>query len=460
VLRANGASRIYGMGFYTHTGMSTYDILQEDANSQIILTAGELSAERMSIINWANVHISFQDRFPQEPPSHIFREEIHVGAAELGRETAMGSGSSTQRGMMVYNYNGSTFTDVTQIAISRTGSTFTMTNGLNSAIYFGWNLKDAAGNYLKFYGLEAGVTAARVLGGGTVVWEYWGGASWLPLTVMAVNKLPPYTSYANAAFSEVATVDIRFNINLATAGTWVANDPISSGTNRYWVRYRVSTAITSGPTIEFIRFHSNRKLIGTDGFVQYFGLARPLNRIAWDVGMLSGTDVGDPAADQGIFLSDTLDVGREQNAFDAGGIDRVGLLKRLPYDCDTSTPIAFQWTWFTVAGGGDVLWNIRWGYSSDGANIYLTEGAAPTTHATQQLITQIIPSAGAGIQITSMAQLDVSGMVARRVGSAGDILWLTLERDGSGGSGDTNTGDAVLVEISPYYAKWSEGGHF
>jgi len=136
---------------------------------------------------------------------------------------------------------------------------------------------------------------------------------------------------------------------------------------------------------------------------------------------------------------------------------RVGFNSVLPMDLDTSSPITFSWQIIAEAAGGqDVDWILRWGYSTDGDNVYSTSGGAPTTVPSQQTYTVSLP---APVPFTSKwysHNLDVSDMVARRDGGYPDTIWFTISRDGAT---DAYAGEIDIINISANYTKWCDGGH-
>jgi hypothetical protein len=227
------------------------------------------------------------------------------------------------------------------------------------------------------------------------------------------------------------------------------------GVEYYWVRFRINSTVTTSPVIDQIKIHSNRTEINSDGWIEYFGKARPIDTLPWDAGLLEAAAAS--PSNQDLFLSDNLDVGRVENLFANGATDRIGFLSPLPLSIDTSSPIKFSWSVKTDdATAGDIDWVIRWGYVTDGGAIYSSQAAAPTTGPNEQSIS--ISEAAPTTANTLMwytVDLDISTMVSRREGGFGDTIFVSLQRT----SGDTHAGDVGLVAISANYVKWCEGGH-
>lgn len=387
--------------------------------------------------------------------SLITKASLAVGSPDRPSKASLGEGHAYTRGMIVYQYdtvNG--FTDVTQQAHSYTGSTFGFSSvATNSAIYLSTTLK-TDGTYVKFFGAEVKIDTAGVAGGGSILPEYWNGSAWVPFTVMRTNGMSPYYPTTTSLVSLPAgTYQFRFNARINDA--WTANDPIGLGINTYWMRLRIASTITTSPLVEQVLLHSNQSKINSDGWMEFYGKARPVARMPWNYGMLQPA-VSSPS-NQDQFLSDTLDVGKIENLFGNNATDRIGFLAPVPFDMDTSTPIRLRWAVRYSDNTGDVIWNVRWGYSTSSDIVYTSQAEAPTTHATQQIttITEAVPSTIGQIKWHTV-DLSVYGMNPRNPDGTSDILWVTIERDGTT---DTFSGGAGFVAIAGDYLQWTIGGH-
>jgi hypothetical protein len=160
---------------------------------------------------------------------------------------------------------------------------------------------------------------------------------------------------------------------------------------------------------------------------------------------------------QDQYLSDTLDVGKIENLFVNNATDRIGFLAPVPFELDTSTPIRLRWAARYSEATGNITWNVRWGYSTSTDIIYTSQAEAPTTHATQQLltVTEAVPSTIGQIKWHTV-DISVANMNPRNSDGVSDILWLTIERDGIT---DTFAGTAGFVAIAGDYLQWTVGGH-
>jgi len=210
------------------------------------------------------------------------------------------------------------------------------------------------------------------------------------------------------------------------------------------------------PVLQQSKLHSSRMEVNGDGWPEFFGNARPIGLLPWDLGLTEAASAS--PSNQDLFVSDLLDVGRIENKFSNGTTDRIGFTDFLPLELDTSCPITLRLALITDdASAGNIDFVIRWGYTADGDNVYTSSGSAPTTGPNEQNITTSLAApTAANTQLTYEFDLDVSGMVARRAaGGFGDIIWISIQRT----AGDTHAGDISMINLKAYYYKWATGGH-
>ena len=282
-------------------------------------------------------------------------------------------------------------------------------------------------------------------------------SAWTPINYMMTDADNSYQSYAKGLFEHQGSFQVRYDSFLAEDKSWGNTDPMSLGTPYYWIRIRIDSAITTSPTFEQVKVHSNRTEMNADGYIEFFGKARPFRRLPWDAGLLQAGP--DSPQNQDLFVSDNLDRGYIENNFEDGNTDRVGFNTYLPADCDTSSPIRFAWTVTSDASGGNTRWIVRWGYTADGDNVYHTDGLAPGTGPNEQEIITVeeMPSSSY-VQATFYVDIDISVLCPNREGSFGDLLWITLERTGGNGA-DSHGGDVALINVLPRYLTHVLGGH-
>jgi hypothetical protein len=449
-----GINYIEGGGVYAR-GTRTYDIVQENSTGHIRLGTCLLDDTLFNITNWVIIDIDFNSESEGDEGFHVIKE-LHVGIPERGSETVLGEGDSYTRGMMIYTYNHTTtiFTDVSDEAKSASGSTLQVPGtAVGNAIYMSSDLNNGT-DYLKFAGIKANVLTS--ITDGWYDFEFWNGTSWEYINTMSTQSNKPYLPYAWDVFYNTGSQQIRFNND--SLNDWVKNDPISSGTNRYWVRVIVGGITTGTAVLEQIKLHSNRSEFNSDGYQEYFGTARPISNFLWDFGLMKPST--NSPADQDLYLSDKISVGRVENKFTNGVTDRQGYNGYIPFDIDTSCNLKLRWSYITDdTSAGDIFWVIRWGHTTDDDSVFRTTTTAPTTGPNEQtmILIESAPSVE-DTQITVEASLHIEELISRRESGFGDILWISLERQG-GDVLDTHNGDVSIIQSSGFYTKWCEGGH-
>jgi len=435
--------------------------LEVNATTSKLYGAGVTARQDLCYFNpAADVSIVF---LSQEPNNQSFAviADLTVGRKTRGRAVQLGSGASYTHNMLVYTYRQATATYVDVSAAARDLTTeFTFPDGLvNDAIYVSSDNLDILSAYLKFYDLRC-LLKTLMSGDGALAKEYWNGASWTAFTAMETDQAAPYAPQGNTIFKSTLACRVRFNWKILS--NWAVNDPPTTGTNRYWVRFRITTQPTTKPVFYQYRLGPSRTRLAEDGFVEYFGNARPIKRLPLDIAGFR------PAADspgaQDLYLSKVLDVGRDENSFDNGAVDRITFAAFLPFDIDTSCPLRLIFAWVAATNNaGNVNWTIRWALSDIDSLEYLTSVSAPASAPGQKSSSTIVavPLNSQSKQVNTTFDLDISDFVSRVTGQpAGKILWVSIERDATAGNpNDTLVGSAAVLQLLPLYTAWCEGGH-
>jgi hypothetical protein len=427
----------------------TNHVVQANATDVIRIQSGVVDRQKMSIVDASNISIA---AFSNDSDQVDFlTRDFGIGLPEAGRITHMGEGRDFRRGQLVYTEtSGAVFADVSAAAAEDDGTTLTLPGvAADNAIYVSHSL---GASPLQFAGLKVDVDTAASVGAGALIAEYWDGSSWTEFKTMSSDAQPPHLPRGEVPFARVGTEYIRFDARVLSS--WSTNDPPTLGASRYWVRFRVSSAITTAPIIDRIQIAPNRTEVSEDGFVQYFGAGRPVKVSSLGVASLQGSAA--PGTAQGVLLSDNLDVGRLGNSLADGATSRVGAIIYAPDDMDTSTAAKLVWTWFSDSSTGAVDWVVRWGSSSDGDALHGSQATAPATAPGEQSssVTTTVP-ATAGNQITQSVELDLSSVITRQASGEPDLIWFSIERDGSG---DTATGVVNIVHAELKYLSWCTGG--
>lgn len=455
-VRTNSGGQIRG-SVISISNTVVNDVLVESVNDQVNLNTGELNINKVFTPSWDNVFLEMTS-FETGDEGSFFSKEISVGVPEKGRESVFGEGDSTSRGMMAYSYDGAVFTDVSHIAESPSGSTFSFPTTTNSGYYLSWDLETSS-DYKRPAGFKINVATPLENGTGSYVMEFWNGSSWQEFNYLVTDAGNPYISHTKNFDSLSGGYQIRFDIRLALSNNWIKNDPVTSGTERYWVRFRIVDSITTSPNIENIKLHTSRTEFNDDGWQEFFGLARPIKLIPWDWGLVQAAN--NSPANQDLFYSDSLAIGRIENNFVAGTVDKAGLTAQLPLDADTSCPLVLSWSFIKEDNSpGDIRWEVAYGYTKDGDSVSISTGGAPPIGATEKTEVLIQDVQGsAEIQFTATVLLDISEINSRKEDNSFDTLWLTLRRVGNDAT-DTYPDDIDIINIFANYFSWSNGGHF
>lgn len=432
------------------------DISIADTDSTIVCATTNSNRNKISLpTGYTSFYGNFNDLTDGDEAT-VFYSEVAVGRPEDGKEAIFGEGDSYTRGMLFYSYNASTtnYTNRTSDVITPDdGNTATFDGtAIDNALYLTTTLTNRNGSNIKYLGAKDKISTAGV--GGSYIFEYWNGGSWVEMKRMVVTSSSNYLM-TESIFDNIGQYQVRYDDSVDSS--WVPNDPMGLGENYYWVRVRITSSPSVLPVFDQIKIHSNRSEINEDGYLEYFGKARPISQLPVIYGSFQAA--ANSPSNQDIYLSDNLDVGMVENDFVNSATDRTAMAFNIPLDLDTSCPVRFRISYFgTAAGTATVDWTVRWAYSAPGDSIYTSAATAPTTAPNEQSITRSVAmNASAGTLQTELFELDVNGIITERASAAsGDILWISVERTGTT---DAYAGDVVMISITPFYTCWREGGH-
>lgn len=421
-----------------------YDLDIQALSADVQIYGGQL---RVDLINNPNNITIFSSAFSNQPYNQSLQilGDLHVGTHLQASDSSIGQGDSYVNGMVVLTDNGTgtNFINITSSAKDRNVTTaFLQGLTVGNVIYIG---SDAV-----YYGLDIKVTVNWSVGDSDkIAKEYWNGVTWVNLSIMTTKASPPYPSRTDLMLEIIEEQRINFGKTTGFSITSV------NGIAAYWTRYRV-TALLTGPVATFnsLELHPSSTKINNDGFIEYFGNARPIKLIHWDLGQLE--PASSSPADQDVFISDNLDIGKQENLFANSATDRSGFNTYLPREIDTSYGAKFRWSYRSTATGGSINWVIRWGWTNDNFDVYTSTATAPAVGVNEQSSSFSTPVvAPIGRQITQTFTLSIPKVNARPLTGNPDMLWITLQRT----VGDTHTGDVALIQVQGEYVAFCEGGH-
>lgn len=428
--------RLTGAELYGQTYDWLVDPALTGAGTKIRILSSQFRYERLNFPSafaaGADITAVFEDEAEQNNPTSRIIGELSVGIAEIPRESAFGEGDSNVNGMHVFAFDGSaTWADNTTAAKSSSGSTFTLLNAVTSGAiaYFGCETR-------KFYGLKIDSTLAGSKGGGDGVWEYWNGSAWTAFSTMTSDAESPFTSYADQTWFRLNGEQIRFDTAIGAA--WVTTTVNSQ--NAFWVRWRVTSAVTTSPTLERVKLHTNRTEINKQGFIEFFGTSQPLATLNFSLADLIPV-AGATPRDDDIAYSTNITLQATNNRFQNGATDGTGGEFAVPDDMDTSRPFKLHIYAYPKTTGGD--YELELTYAFHTTTTVLDGTASDTT------VTNIITAGTAFVVQEWEVEIDASSLLP------GETLPFKIIRDATGGNpDDTLGGDVVIESIFIEYTKW------
>lgn len=357
--------------------------------------------------------------------------EFHVGSPGNGKEAVFGEGDSHVNGLVVFSTEDDiTFVDYTEEASSGSGSTYPA---------FGGFLTVGAADYIGSDDMICGIklkTASLVTPGtGSVIREYWNGSAWVTFTAMATDADSPYEQRADDMGTVIGSEQVRFGS---------CDDQVLktiNGIEKYWIRFRITSALTSSGTVEQIKLHTNRFEINADGFSEYFGngIYEKDLPMHWH---LTDQLVGFSPVNENITFANGLTLAYTDNEFTANAIDGRGGYLIIPIGIDTSKGITLEFLWTPLTNtAGNVVYQIDTYQTKVGEVL-----DSSNTVESMQGITAVALNSD-NLLIKTTFSINVQNLFP------GEVLALGFKRVGNDGS-DTYTGSIAMVNIRAIGLFW------
>ena len=385
--------------------------------------------------------------------------EIAVGQPTGGRESVFGYGDSfgSLSSMVVYSYDGVSYTDRTASVISDDELSMSfdgITDG--NAIYIGCLLSDGT-DKIKFPGLKLAIDAATDLGVGDIVFEFFSGSGWIEFNHQATDSGDRHLPHGNDRMT--LTGSFQYIFDSRVKDDWVKVDPVGLGEAFYWMRMRVLGGITSSPVINRVKLHSKGRIeLNEDGSQTFYGDCMPRRSIPVPFGNLPPNT--DSPGDKNIFFSKNLSIGVRENLFQDATTDRSGFIVPVPVDLCTACPMVLGFDFFGNEDrpAGDVEFITRWAVIHIDSLVYDTETDAPSIHPDERSITGTYAMEDASQYKMKHVdiELDVPYAIAESVNREKAYLVVTFQRNGSA---DSFSGDIVIANMSMDYSSFKLGGH-
>lgn len=405
---------------------NTLDI---DNTAQATIRMGSLWART----NFMNIHVDtdipgmHNSEEPGDFSAH-FIDPIVVGRHDRGARSSFGEGGPHTVGMVAKtntNLAAGTWATITDSLITagdaNTASLFPgLTN--NNAFYLG---SDA-----PFPGFEVTLVTAMVAG--VVTAEVSTGAgTWQAVAVMERDVAQPFAQQGDDIFRSANAKGIL----LGDTTGWAS--ATYDGVAKYWVRFYITTGLTTGPVGDLARIGTNSTVLREDGHLTHIGAASPRRELPLAMGTTYGL-IGAAPASRNVDVSTNIDVNVTGNGFNNGASDGFAGFVTIPEGLDTSQPIEFEALWFPEDGGsGDVDFEF---YHSDVNVNDIMDGTNAET-----LIAQGEAAPGVAMQLVKT--------VFSFVGSEllpGGLLFFALTRP----AGDPYAGNVTIASVRATGVFW------
>ena len=263
---------------------------------------------------------------------------------------------------------------------------------------------------------------------------------------MSAASNSPYTQYGNAIFERVSSEQIRFDdLTDSTRFDWAKSDPPTTGTSRFWIRFRIATAITTAPIFQQFKVHTNRTEINADGFIEHMGAAR-------DTRTIEGINLGNTYEVDGFAPKDNnVDFGAiinlkvKKNEFQDGSIDGFGQAIPVLSGLDTSLPLTYvvRWAPNSDEASGDVALDFVYGQAVVGTILDGTNTETTITDVTTTVLNSSDEIYESRYEFSVPDSLPEQG------------LFFVLRRDANGGAtGDNYGGDIYIVNVELLGTFW------
>lgn len=295
-----------------------------------------------------------------------------------------------------------------------------------------------------------------------ISWEYWDGSSWSSLPFMTVNDAAPYKNYGKSSFGYGGTISpgekLSYSMHFGPiSDTWSSLSV--DGISGYWVRARVigEANIIQTPVLDSIRLGTSHTKISKDGFVVYYGNARPITYENIPLTQLYGTgisgEVAPLSARQICSASPVISI-NTPNSYWGPGVDTTACFTwHAPNNIDSSTPLKFSISFSHQASTGtqNLIWQVDYAFVNDvDGVISINSGLGTFPTRSSGSFPMLISSTFGNVQSAEIS-LDMTGLVP-----SSTVVWFKLSRKGTNPS-DTYTGVAYISLIRLFYSIWSPG---
>ena len=359
----------------------------------------------------------------------------------------IGEGSYQYSGVVMFKFDGTTYTNVVNDLRPSAGLQTTLFDDLTNSIFY-------VGDTQRYFSLNYDVQTAI---NGEVIFEYWNGSAWTAFNNMTCQAEIPYGSYEDKPFTAIEEQDTRYDIRLSgTTFNWATN--AVNGTTKYWTRIRPNGTLTTSPVVNFLRVLYNSARFDRNGVSLKYGLSRSYKSIIWDYNSLkSPGSASTRPADQDLYLGENSRLGRTENSLGVG--DLTGFSFFAPNDLDSSSPFRIYLAYVsdsTTASQADFTVNITLGNLHIGDQVYFTQATANGNPIRDQVQFPVpLPVNQTNGTFADILELEAPVPFIRSRdtnGTLDELFHCDIER-----ASDSNPNNLVFIQITILYCSFAEG---
>lgn len=389
------------------------------------------------------------------------------------------TGISVQSGTVNYGSRWKLNTDITIgttsfSLLSSSSLSFPSSPTNNDALYIGNTLYSFPGIKATFSS-PITTTSSLIETNNVITWEYWNGSIWTALPLMSTLGDAPYTvnGLNTFAFNDTITnpnnksYQYRFGRIESSWATTTIN-----GTLAYWIRARVINAanIVQIPVAVQFKISTDHTEINRNGFIEYFGDARPVQDTQVYLSALNPTGASGEfspdsqtitAANTGsISITSTLPNSRWRNTRNTA-ISFVYVPHKL-LDSSLNLKLKFDFNNGITAGPANIALKVDYAFLSKNNNIILGTTAStltPDVARTTGWVAYAVATSANGFFPIEIP-LNIVGLKNNEDINT-QTVWIKINRNVSSSGGLDTYGDSVYLQaFHMENGIWCPGGYY
>lgn len=437
---------------------SSYDLDIKAIEANVNFSSGSFDETKVRNPNQVqlNVHYNTKQfgRYQQN-----FVGEVSFGTVTEPTKIIIGEGQYATSGIYVFtntHLEEGLWTDVTYESQTIEAPTFTIFAGtsVGNCFYMG------SDRVIPGFKIEVVTNTTSQLSLNDLAFEYWNGIDWIRFEVMQTYDQYPCHTTTAAFFCLLGKFHLRFG--LTSKAPLVAK--MINGQLKKWVRMRLLTAIENCPSAEYLKLHTNCKIINNDGFAEHFGDSRPVNT------NISNMEIHYPSSsivgDKELFVNPKISILRTNNVYAHGQKIRLGLRSLLPRKMDNSFPMKIEMAFVGCKSldnlniSGDVHWKLRYAVTSEDSPVYTDINDVPVDAQEHKEVVVITRLSNSNRDTRSKFIVPLSSIDVNPISGNNIILWASIERDATvDNPQDTYDGDIAISLLKCSYVSWNDGSH-